>query len=1668
MKVPISKQTKLETGAGADQVRVKSTSGTTLVDTQGDSDNIVVANDAQTLVGIVGSLSVVGGSGTADALLVNNQGDLTGAAGSLSGVDVVGLGMSSRITYSVENLTIDLGNAADDFTVTGTHRGTTLINSFGGADQVTLDRVSGVTTVNLGSEDDTVTAVGLEDFETNVFLHGQGGTDQVIWDDTLSTAGRTGILAPSVLSGFAMGGTQSYDGFEDVLLRMSSFNDSVQVTPISFGQVRIDGGSGNDQITAFASHSGNLGDVTLELDGGLSDDRITTNLFGLNHVIINVTNSGGLLAGADTLVVNGSSNGDYFYLDGRGADADITKGLVAMGANSYTEPQRDEVHYRQMDLLIVRSHSGNDNFQVDDNSVETLINLGQGADQVFVANVVTRIDDGVEVVDLDQTSHGVSAKTTIVGGDDNDYFEINHNVAELFLYGDDGDDTFVINTFLVIRDETTNEVKNLTSITGGDGADRYEYLQNALVNIDGGAGNDTVVINGTPIGDVMVVTESLAIAGGRLVYFDNIERLEINASGGDDEIYVLGTKEGVETVVRGGSGEDNIHLGGDHPAFLFDPPQQLISQPVVETTYTETTTVTTVTPSPVLTTVQTFGFASVADGTWINSISLPPTAIFLTAQIVNVHSSFVNFQLIITYDIAIFYKFPDLVTTEDVTHTYTETIAPQAQLFDANPYFFKEDAVHDLRAIQGKLTIDAGTTLGDNDRIFVHNTNGTDSDGALVTTTVPDREATLVQKKYENGDPLFEIVQSTDAFGNPLFDANGKPITEQIPVYEQVQFPVLDENGDPVTTLVQVFEEDHVTPVLDAAGNFVYEEVQVYTSGFQNVLDESGNVVTREYLNLQGFGLGSGEQIDQSPYSGVELVGLEEVVLYLSDQAEHLTLENTFDGQTTVVLGDGDDTVDVQQIDGPTRILGGAGSDTVNVANDQQTVDQIAANLTFEGDKHLAEVLVPIPPTDPILNESDALFVDNGVAMIEVADIDQDGRIKTIQVQATDTDDLDSDGNTSEFLYITASGELVTTDTGIPFIVPEVVMRSVPLNYANGTVSLTTLTPGDDVTNEAQSLVRFGVPAGTFQLERLGNRTSSLAYNATAQQLQDALNQLPDMPVVAVTGSGVSGDPWVITYSVPGDQPPLIARDGELRKVVESDHPTDGNGTAYADHLFLDSSGSTTDLTGTLTNTQLFGLQSNGTITYSQLETMTVSLGSGHDTFNVQGTKASTQLNTGAGDDRILVASDANADLTDGVTSHGHVDHITSPLSIDAQSGDNQLMISDFDSNSPDLNVGITDHSVTGLAPADISYQATAAGTFSDGMVVWTGSNNDTVRISSLELSGETITSVYAGEGDDTIQSTVADNLVSPAHANLPLNTDRRLRIITAQGADVVDLGSAQLATHVETGTGRDVIKGGSGDDLLWAGLGSDVVFGGPGHDIIRPDDAQADAAGSGNDIVFGDNGSVTYVANGNDVTLASYDPNGSLDPYRPATDHVLKTAAATTGPAVGGNDDILSLWGEDIIVAGAGQDTIDARSNADRNIIFGDHGQVNFDTNGNLISAASTDVTIGDSDTILAGEGDDVLFGGSQADRIKVHAVASRTVAFGDHGQATFDAQGNWLQVQSLFETTGGNDLLVAVDGHDVLLGGFGSDTITGGAGDNLIIGDDGQIDYLDNRPQY
>ena len=80
------------------------------------------------------------------------------------------------------------------------------------------------------------------------------------------------------------------------------------------------------------------------------------------------------------------------------------------------------------------------------------------------------------------------------------------------------------------------------------------------------------------------------------------------------------------------------------------------------------------------------------------------------------------------------------------------------------------------------------------------------------------------------------------------------------------------------------------------------------------------------------------------------------------------------------------------------------------------------------------------------------------------------------------------------------------------------------------------------------------------------------------------------------------------------------------------------NGDGEADSLNVDDTADTAGNTGNLTATDITGLGMTGKVVYGTVESLTIGLGSGDDTFTVESTHAgTTELNTNAGNDTVTL-----------------------------------------------------------------------------------------------------------------------------------------------------------------------------------------------------------------------------------------------------------------------------------------------------------------------------------------------------------------------------------------------------------------------------------------------
>ncbi|HEY5244680.1 MAG TPA: hypothetical protein VIJ60_03350, partial [Acidimicrobiales bacterium] len=140
-------------------------------------------------------------------------------------------------------------------------------------------------------------------------------------------------------------------------------------------------------------------------------------------------------------------------------------------------------------------------------------------------------------------------------------FTVYSNKATLKLFGEGGNNTFIVRAFLIIA--TGQSASSQTNINTGNGNNQIEYNINAPVSIDGGTGYNTLLIIGTDAADTFVITKDGIMGAGLNVSYTNIEKIEVDGQGGDDTFDVLSTDPDAITILEGGSGSNTFNVGGD-------------------------------------------------------------------------------------------------------------------------------------------------------------------------------------------------------------------------------------------------------------------------------------------------------------------------------------------------------------------------------------------------------------------------------------------------------------------------------------------------------------------------------------------------------------------------------------------------------------------------------------------------------------------------------------------------------------------------------------------------------------------------------------------------------------------------------------------------------------------------------------------------------------------------------------------------------------------------------------------------------------------------------------------------------------------------------------------------------------------------------------------------
>ncbi|MDB4395265.1 calcium-binding protein, partial [Akkermansiaceae bacterium] len=757
------------------------------------------------------------------------------------------------------------------------------------------------------------------------------------------------------------------------------------------------------------------------LESGVLSEIYVAALSGEDGARISILDTGGG-SGRDELKIFGTAKSDTVSASAFGQGGSRT-GVLGFHIGDFTKS--DVLFYRNVELVQIELGAGDDTILNDDTASTTLINTGDGDDEITIGTVplipdsgnrTLEFPEGVPVADVDNLTNGASNELYIYGQGENDRFEVNYNLAPLYLHGGSGDDRFLLKTFLVLRDNPADdqEVTNLANLFGGTGSNRYSYLENGPVTINGGPGIDTLVIVGTPVADTFVITETVVAGAGRLVSFRGIEAVEINGAGGGDNIYVLSTKA-VTTTIVGGSGDDVIHFGGDHPPLVFDPPEISITPPEIKV---ESTPQLVYEKVEVRRSSEVFVFQTGWWGGWLSAF-FPSINNYLQevarAAVTNIlqarfdaskgnnpnrrKESFsfdvnepVTRRTGYSFFFGLFQRTEIVVTATNIVERFEEgsfqttptSIQPPSFRYDPPPFAFKQPGKFTVGDIRGRVIVEGGNSFeSDGDTVIFHNSGGSNLSGLVTNREIPRMES--------------------------------------------------------------------------LAGG-VYQEA----------LDSDGNAIVDVVVSVEGLGLGIPATSDPNRDGflgldgirtyGVSLKGIETLDLRLADEAQELSPTASRDdrlivaltdlrgadaragviGQVSdedlqkidlrIVAGAGDDIITLQQTTGQTEVFGGAGNDTVTLGQ-LGSLENIGGGIIFDGDAHIDEVQQSVPGSEiagldfpKVFTDLDnsagtlalvgggtlefanrnlqpILFVENGVAQVRTISLRGDGEIRTAYVR---------------------------------------------------------------------------------------------------------------------------------------------------------------------------------------------------------------------------------------------------------------------------------------------------------------------------------------------------------------------------------------------------------------------------------------------------------------------------------------------------------------------------------------------------------------------------------------------------------------------------------------------------------------------------------------------
>jgi Ca2+-binding RTX toxin-like protein len=511
---------------------------------------------------------------------------------------------------------------------------------------------------------------------------------------------------------------------------------------------------------------------------------------------------------------------------------------------------------------------------------------------------------------------------------------------------------------------------------------------------------------------------------------------------------------------------------------------------------------------------------------------------------------------------------------------------------------------------------------------------------------------------------------------------------------------------------------------------------------------------------------------------GIDYAGLENLNIWLAIGDNTLIITSTHSGQTTVNTALGNDTVNVNGDSGTVTINAEAGNDIINVRaiSGATTVNAgDGADTVNVGSNASGTVGNPNNNSGGTVDSIGSLLTVNGDGEADVMNVD---------------DATDGNANTGTLTSTTITG----------------------LDMAGSITYLTIETLN----------IGLGTAGDVFTIES----THAGVTNVNANGGGDTVNVRTIAGVTTVNGG--DGSDTVNVGSLAPGAGGTVNGIGALLTINGND-PASGS-----DVLNVDDTGDSSANTGTLTSTTITGLGMGGSITYGTVEHLTISLGSGGNTFTINSTHGSatfgfqedTIVNTGTGADTVHIN-----DVTDLLVVNGQAGGDTMNVngtgtgSVSTLNGDggNDIFNVRAMNGTVNVNGGDNDDNVhvgsdTPLLP---SVPTSMVGTIDNinGLLTVTGGNgSDVMNVDDSDpavanktgtLTSTTIRGLALEQGIDysglehlNIWLAIGDNtlIISSTHAG-------QTTINTALGNDTINVDGASGTLTINAEIGNDTVN---------------------------------------------------------------------------------------------------------------------------------------------------------------------------------------------------------------------------------------------------------------------